>query len=72
MDYKDVVILILVLTNIGTAIATRNMLPPSVVLGIIGTLKDIAARTPDKRDDQLVEGLETIAKPILEKPTVTS
>lgn len=68
LDYKDIIIIVLVLTNVGTALATRTMLPPSVVLGIISTLKDIAARTPSKLDDELVSGVEVIARPVLTKP----
>lgn len=75
LDSRDLIILALLLSNgvlITVVVRDKNnnkeLIPPSVVFALFGTLKDIATRTATTLDDTLLAGFEDVAKRLLTTP----
>lgn len=57
-DARDLIIVGLIVVIVVQAIATRKLIPPELVMALVGTLRDRAGKTPDTRDDEMMKVIE--------------
>jgi Sec-independent protein translocase protein TatA len=62
LEWKDIVIIALVIVIVFQAVKTKDLLPMSVVLAIVGELKTAAAKTENRYDDVVINALNDAIK----------